>query len=357
MQSGSELLSDAIKAIRTLAERKEVGRAVKDELLELAQSVEPVKVRVTEIEGLYAIDFGDGVDDKIDKAADLWDEVEPGSIRGPTLQSIRSASPLLSTLYVKGIDIERAYKFSEDEARISQWVGNHIDSLSGLLYALRKERRGEKDGEWTINVPLTRSLANSLNYLAEQGLIKGKKILIKSKEGKWSPFKWEWFRDDPDARLLIVYEKRNAALLNMLHGNWLNSYVYGIIDDQLVRHNIAFELYTEVVYKAPADVIRSGSDFDVIGRFRDTVICVECKSGKLDASRGQFDHIIQRTKDMRTVLSSMGTGEVNFLFYVVYDPEMNTEEEMTARLQEHDILPLRPNQVRSVMARTLDGSI
>ncbi len=358
MQSASVKLEEAIKALVSFSERREVGPAIRVELAHLAAALIPTKERVTEIEGLYAIDFSDVVDTKIDQAVRLWKAAQTGAIRGQELQAIRSASPLLSTLYVKGLDIERAYKFADNEIEISSWFGTNIDATSGFLRALRSERRSQnRESEWSMVVPMTKQLGNTLNFLAERGIIRGKKILTRSKDNRWVPFRWEWLRDDPDSVLLISYEKKSNNLLQMIKGEWLNCYVHNIINDQLIRHSIPFELYTNVVYKAPPDVIRSKSDFDVIGRFRDTVICVECKSGKLDESRGDFNHIIERTEALRHILGTIGEVDAQFLFFIVYDPEMNSEEEMNHGLDGHDIHPLRTNQVRSVMASTIARTI
>lgn len=324
----------------------------------MADQLEPIQERLAEIEDLYALDFGRDVDSKIGEASTLWNEAEIGSVSGDSLLSIRRASPLLSELYLKGIDIKRAYKFGPDELEVANWFGTHIDGASDLLHALRRERKSERDeGLWTINVPLTLALRDGLEYLGNKDILRGKRILIQSKEGNWGPFKWNWFRDDPESRLLVVYEKRNPKLAHLLTGHWLNAYVHSIIDNQLARHEVPYELYSEVVYNAPPDVIRAASDFDVIGRFRDTVICVECKSGRLDEKHGQVREVIQRTEDLRTVLSSMGTGETKFLFYLVYDAELNDGAQLAGQLADYEITPLRPTEVRPVIAKTLSAAL
>jgi hypothetical protein len=204
---------------------------------------------------------------------------------------------------------------------------------------------------------MRKSLKEALLDLEKRGVVNGRRLLSRNKLGKWTPFELKWLRDDPETDLLVVYEKKDPSRLQFLKGEWLNAYVYDIIEDQLRRHEVAFELYTDVSYKAPSDLIRAASEFDVIGRFRDKVVCVECKSGRLDADRGDFDDLVQRTEALRTVLSSMGGGETHFLFFVVYDPKLNSEEEMRERLEPAAIRPLRPTEVRPVMARELESAL
>ncbi|HYD38676.1 MAG TPA: hypothetical protein VEA60_13750 [Allosphingosinicella sp.] len=358
MKSGSEKLAEAREAVLALAARREVGKRVREELGELAESVEQIRSRVAEIEGLYAIDFGSDIDSKIEEAEALWRDAPAERLRGPALLPIRRASPVLSTLFVKGIDIQSARKFSDSEIAFAQWIGTRFDMMSDLLRALRREKRSDKDPtEWSAIVPMRKSLKAALLDLERREVIDGRRMLVRNKEKRWTPFELRWLRDEPETELLLIYEKKDPALLQFMKGEWLNAYVYDIIDDQLMRHEVPYELYTDVSYRAPQDVIRAASEFDVIGRFRDTVVCVECKSGRLDFNRGDFDDLVQRTEAVRTVLSSMGEGETHFLFFVVYEPATNPEEEMRERLEPRSIRPLKPTEVRAVMASVLESSL
>jgi hypothetical protein len=358
LKSGSEKLVEARDAILALARQKVVGLRVREELAELGASIEQVRVRVAEIEDLYAIDFGSDVDSKIAEAGQLWRNAAAERLAGPALLPIRRASPVLSALFLKGIDIKASRKFSDAEIDFAQWIGTRFDTMSDLLRAFRREKRSEKDPtEFSAIVPMRKSLEDALVDLEQRGVIDGRRALVRNKERRWTPFKLAWLRDEPETEVLLVYEKKDRALLEFMKGEWLNAYVYDIIDDQLMRHEVPYELYTDVSYSAPQDVIRAASEFDVIGRFRDTVICVECKSGRLDSKRGDFDDLIQRTEAVRTVLSSMGQGETHFLFFVVYDPVSNPEEEMRERLEPRSIRPVKPTEVRSVVASVLQSSL
>jgi hypothetical protein len=358
VKSGSEKLAEGRDAILALAQQKMVGPRVREELVELGASIDQVRARVAEIEDLYAIDFGSDIDSKIEEARRLWAEATAERLAGPDLLPLRRASPVLSTLFLKGIDIKAARKFNASEIGFAQWIGTRFDMMSDLLRAFRREKRSDKDpSEWSAIVPMRKSLKGALLDLERRGLIEGRRILVRTRERRWSPFELKWLREEPETELLLIYEKKDPALLHFMKGEWLNAYVYDIIDDQLMRHEVPYELYTDVSYSAPQDVIRAASEFDVIGRFRDTVVCVECKSGRLDSKRGDFDDLIQRTEALRTVLSSMGQGETHFLFFVVYDPVTNPEEEMNQWLGPRSIRPLKPTEVRSVVASVLESSL
>lgn len=357
MKSGSEKLADAIRAIQAFAARPEVGKRIKPELDEMATRIEQDRARLAEIEDLYAIDFGSDVDTGIAEAMKLWEMAIDGKIVGQALLPIRKVSPMLSALYLKGIDIKSAYKFSADQSALARELGTRFDEAADILRAFRSEKRNPKDPtEWSMLVPMRRSVKNILLDLEKRGIIEGRRVLVR-KQDHWTQFDLKWLRDEPETLLLVVYARTDPGAVHFLRGEWLNCYVADIIRDQLSRHEIAFELYTDVSYSAPADLIRAASEFDVIGRFRDTIVCVECKSGRLDAERGDFANLIQRTETMRTVLSSMGDGENNFMFFVVYDPVNNAEDEVRRELEPAAITPLKPTDVRAVIARTLEAAI
>lgn len=358
LEPSSLRLQRALEALASFSDRPEIGPAIKEELGELYEQVSAVEERVREIEGLYAIDYTDTVDSKIEDANEIWDATPAGTVSGKQLEAIRKASPLLSELHVNGLDFPKAQKFSDQEAKLSSWIGDNIDSMSNILHSFRRERRNPQDEtEFTILTHNQRALDLVLNGLKKDGVLQGRRILTKSKEGRWLPFKWEWLRDDPKQEIMIVYEKTDAGLAQLLKGEWMNSYVHSIIADQLSRREIPFELYTNVEYKVPADVTRSKSDFDVIGRFRDRIVCVECKSGRLEAGRGHFKYIKQRTEHLQNLISSVGFGDAELMFFLVYDPDMTKEQVVQKQLENEPITPLKLNEVRAIMAQTLNEAI
>lgn len=355
MVPGSEKLKEAITAIRALAFRKEVGAQIRLELGDLAGQVEVQADRLAEIEDLYALDFGDDINPHVLAAARLWEQTPPGRIRDPQLAAIRSASPLLGSLYRKGIDFIQAYKFSEIEVALSREIGSNYSELSASLASFRRSSRPVPDkGEMKALVPLRRSLDRLIRMFETKGVLRIKRIMVKARTGNWTPFKREWIRDGSESQqVLLVYEKMDIGLARLVEGEWLNCYVSHIIFDQLSRNMVPFELYTNLSYRAPADLIRAAGEFDVIGRMRDTVVCVECKSGRLDAKRGDFTEIARKTNSLKTVLEAQGPGEIAFHFFVVYDPDQNDPAEVAGELARDGIRAVRPNEVRAVMAAAL----
>lgn len=355
MIPGSEKLRDSVTAIRSLAARKEVGGPVRAELECLAEDIEVRASRLAEIENHYALDFGSDIDPHVLAAAKLWEETAPGRVRDPELAAIRVASPLLGSLYRKGIDFTQAYKFSDIEIALSREIGSNYGELSAPLAVLRRSSRPNADkSEMSALVPLRRSVDRLINLLERSGVLRIKRMLIKAREGQWKPFKREWMmRDSESESVLLVYEKMDIGLARLVEGEWLNCYVYHIIFDQLSRNMVPFELYTNLSYRAPADLIRAAGEFDVVGRMRDTVVCVECKSGRLDSERGDYAEIVRKTNSLKTVLEAQSSGEIFFHFFVVYDPDQNDPAAVAGALAPSGIAAIRPSEVRPVMAAAL----
>jgi hypothetical protein len=354
MISGSGKLNEAIVAVEALAGRREVGTSIRSELLELVHLMGGQAGRLAEIENLYALDFGDDIDPRISEAARLWEATPTGWVRDPELAAIRAASPLLGTLYRKGIDFTQAYRFSDIEIALSREIGNSYSELSPQLAAFRRSSRPIEDEKgMKALLPLRRSLDRLLRLFEGRGVLRVKRMMIKGKEGRWTPFKREWMRDSESESVLLIYEKMDIGLARLVEGEWLNCYIYHIIRDQLSRHELPFELYTNLSYRAPADLIRAAGEFDVVGRMRDAVVCVECKSGRLDGRRGDFAEIVRKTDSLKTVLAAQSTGELGFHFFLVYDPDQNDPQAVTDVLAEDNVIAIRPSEVRSVMARAL----
>jgi hypothetical protein len=256
MISGSGKLNEAIVAVEALAGRREVGTSIRSELLELVHLMGGQAGRLAEIENLYALDFGDDIDPRISEAARLWEATPTGWVRDPELAAIRAASPLLGTLYRKGIDFTQAYRFSDIEIALSREIGNSYSELSPQLAAFRRSSRPIEDEKgMKALLPLRRSLDRLLRLFEGRGVLRVKRMMIKGKEGRWTPFKREWMRDSESESVLLIYEKMDIGLARLVEGEWLNCYIYHIIRDQLSRHELPFELYTNLSYRAPADLI------------------------------------------------------------------------------------------------------
>jgi hypothetical protein len=178
-------------------------------------------------------------------------------------------------------------------------------------------------------------------------------MLVK-KGTTWVLFKPDWFKaNNADVQVLVVMNLADLDTYRFLQGEWLNAYVYNIVQDHLTRNEVAFELYTNVSYQAPADVIRVAGEFDVLGSVKNQFNCVECKSGKLLSQENVIETIVQKVSDLRRAVDSMSNAETTeFAFYLVFDPILNDEAAINERLKDTGLTPLRPDQVRvEVMKR------
>src|SRR5262249_22508353 len=143
-------------------------------------------------------------------------------------------SPLLDSLFRKGIDFRKIRKFSTDEIEFSKRVGDRYLEFSGGLRAIRRARTGEGDNEQSCLISGGREDKVFLDFLEANKVAKLTKTLFRP-DGNWRLFKKEWF-GDRNARaevLAVLTLPEKPVLFRLLQGEWLNAYVYSIIRDHL----------------------------------------------------------------------------------------------------------------------------
>ncbi len=353
MKSVADKIDESLNYLDIFIKRKEIGSKIKSELEIIFENISIYKTRLEEIEGLYAIDYDKDIDPKLLESSSIFNNLPYGRISNENLKQLTIISPLLNSLYKKGIDINSIYKFSQNEIDFSKEIGNNFSDLSEILQSLRKQKKKEgTEREFSALMPLKKSLGKAILILEKYKIFKIKRMLQKKSDNQWAPFKREWIRgNDEDKNILTVYDLIDNNMARILQGEWLNCYVYQIINDQLSRNSVNYELYTNVAYSAPRDLIRHASDFDVVGKIQDTVVCVECKTGRLDVQRNDLQSIVDKTNDLKAVLSKIGGQEMSFKFFLAYDHTLNDEAKINDFFEKHEITPVLPTDIRGVMTK------
>ena len=344
----SEVLTALKQSIGGHRDGAHVGPKIKEKLSqvdeELARLIETLKT----IEDSINLDTAASEPAVPASAMDLWKRLTAGMHRqSAEVTGIVRSSVLLNSLYKKGIDFKKFYKFSDKETQLAQRLGDRYSDYSAGLSALRRSKEGKTKTEKQMLLTGTAKNAEFIKFMTANRIAEIGKMLVK-KGSAWVPFKTDWFKADNDeVQVLVVFTPGDPDAYRFLHGEWLNAYVYNIIQDHFTRNDVAFELFTNVSYQAPQDIIRVAGEFDVIGSVRNQLICVECKSGKLLNQKNTIEDIVKKITDLKRAVYSMSSREaVEFVFYLVFDPTLNDETEVNNRLKESDLKALRPDQVR-----------
>jgi hypothetical protein len=354
MALASELLAAAKQIIDFYRERADVAPKVRERLSVIETDLGKLLDFVKETEGFVVLDSSLLEKPKSNGGMEVWNALPPGqhSDTGKIHQFI-DASPLLDSLFRKGIDITQFYKFSSSEIQLARSLGDRFAEFSGGLSELRRSRDGRKEFEKTFLIKCMEENGRFLEFLQKEGIGRVEQCRIQ-KDGVWKPFRLEWFRNnEKETNIHIVFKVKDLAAFRLLRGEWLNAYVYNIILDHLTRNRASFELYTDITYRAPADIIRVVGEFDVIGLFQNKLICVECKSGRVTSGRSDtLETVVAKIADLQKAVGSVSREKVEFLFYLVFDPTLNDENEIARSLEGSSIKPLRPDQVRAEIVKT-----
>jgi hypothetical protein len=348
----SELMDNALQIIERAASRTDLGPRIKDHLALIQRDLNNAIKIAREVEELVVLEPAQA---ELPSGMERWHKFSPGAQRDPKqlLAFVRSSS-LLDGLFRKGIDIYNIYKFSDEEFRSAQKVGDKFAEFSEVLSSLRRHRKSdEREDERTALLPCGPESGEFVKFLETSKVLKFKKFVIKNKENQWKPFKVEWFSRRQDTPVLAVFTIKDADGLRFLQGEWLNAYVYNIMQDHFSRNQAKFELYTNVSYRAPADVIRIAGEFDVLGRLGTRLICAECKSGRLLAENGVIASVIAKIADLKKAIDFVSVTPSDFIFYLIFDPTQNDETEVRTQLENSAIKALRPDQVRAEITRMI----
>lgn len=351
MDSAANLLQKAIEAITKMQAFPGVGKKTIAELNEYAEQIGVLQNSLTDIEERYDWSIGGGHDDDIRKSFEAWNAQTPG--QSVDISTHAKNSPLLRGFYQKGVDFKRSRIFSPEEEKFSKDIGDNYDRLNNILTGIRSARElttreNDTTKRFSALVQQRKGLFSTLNLL--NPAIKIIAIQVKTKEGKWVPAKSEYMRES-EQPTRAIFEIRDRNFYDLIFGHWMTCYVKNTIKDHLERNNKVFEIYANVSYSAPRDVIRSSSDFDVIGMSGESIFCIECKSGRFDPERGDITNIAERITDIRTVLKTFADSGQNINFSLVYNPFANKKDSILAPLKDDGIAVLKPSEVRGAVAR------
>ncbi len=155
------------------------------------------------------------------------------------------------------------------------------------------------------------------------------------------------FAKNNSTKIIFSFSKSNYH--HLISGHWFNAYAYYIIDDHLNRNNFDYELYTRVSYTAPAEIFRSGGDFDILSMVGRKILLVECKSSELRGNKDNFLKIIQKTEGIKKVFDLTHTNYYQYVFLLIYNHFSNDQQEILKELEGTGIKPVRPDEIRGTV--------
>lgn len=354
LEKPSLAVQSAIERVDILIASSNVADGAKEGLSE-ARALLEESLRSLAITERYIV-FGE--DKKPNVAPTLYEGLPTGQVSlKDKVDSLVKESQILGPLYKQGFTFNSLYKFSDGEVSLAEAIGDKFIKLSGPLRALRSPKRDEKDDRFTIAFPERDDVA-FIELLKLNGRFKFvdiKALKFKAKDGHYFPLKSTMeSKVKSDQTGIFSFKFTSGTARSIILGDWMTSYVYGIVKDQLRRMDIESELYAKLSYRAPGDVIAHSSDFDVISRYGDSVIMFECKSGRLTPENAPA--IIRKAEELAAALNPRISGGQTFESHLVYDPFVNDPDEVRALFDASDINVLAPSDVRRLVIDVISSA-
>jgi hypothetical protein len=238
---------------------------------------------------------------------------------------------------------------------LAKGLGDRFQEFYSPLrdFAASLNHHPRKAGKVSSNVQHAALNAKFFGMLKDYGVIDDYGIsLFLHKSNKWVDLDFDRlpYLKGKTNRIRIDYMLSNLEYQDLIRGHWFNAYAYYVIDDHLERNQFDYEIYTRVSYTAPADIIRSAGDFDIIAMVGSQVLLVECKSGEMknDNGRDDFVKIIEKTEGVKKVFDCT-KNNYSYVFLLIYNHFANSPEELSEHLEGTGIQPVKPDRIRGTV--------
>jgi hypothetical protein len=346
-----QLLNTVLDSIKMASNPREKIAAA------LAKTSEIVAI----LEGIHnnvvPLDIKNGDSDLAENLA-CWKKAPAGVLMEGThaYEKLISRSETLRAIYGTGINIPSITKFSDEEIRLAKGFGNRYLEFHSLLRTFSASINSDPRRSKSIFTQVTNAELEEkfFSMLKEFNVIDELKVyLYVHKESRYVDSNFEILKNlsmrGRHNRTRIDFNLKNPQYLDLIRGHWFNAYAYHVIDDHLARNHFDYEIYTRVSYTAPADIIRSGGDFDVIAMVGSKVLLVECKSGELKKERDDFEKIIEKTECIKKVFEYTKAEYYEYIFLLIYNHFVNSPDEISKYLDGTGIKPVKPDQIRGTV--------
>ncbi|MGB3409773.1 MAG: hypothetical protein WBA45_01145 [Microthrixaceae bacterium] len=272
------------------------------------------------------------------------------------LRAFVAASPLLRKLTSAGLTVNSLRKFSDGQDRLGHLLGDRWSDVGEIWLELRNQH----DTNSPTHIPVLKGQLHVARQFAKAigtlGLFRLTAIQAREmeSEGDWvteasltDAARKQQRADHPYRMTFCPLDKTEHKTL--FTGEWLNGYAASIISDHLDGSLIQHEIYTSVAYQNPPEILRGGSDFDVIVEARGVVALFECKTGKLPTD--QVKQAIGRAEGLASILESTG-AQVELHHFLLFLGATSDVERVTRCVAGSPVAAITPDQLRGVLNTT-----
>jgi len=283
----------------------------------------------------------------------FWEKQKAGSITNQDLVPLRYHSKTLDTLYRKGFDITKVYKFSSVEDSIAKIMGSINTSNPDIINRLKKEYDVTNDemGGLDFSYLVKNKIFKLIGIFEKNGLIIAPPTYYKKNNDNWVVIKKEDL--SKNNRYHVTFQKQlnnedkqysNGNIKQFVTGDWFNSWVYQVTVDHLKRNLFDFEIYTKVEFNAPFDIAKTSGDFDIIAMVKNKILCIECKS-KQKIGEEDGHKLIRKTQVIHNIFRD-SDQTLKYEFLLLHLEKTKISNQLRDRLRKNEIYPIMVNKLR-----------
>ncbi|MES2178559.1 MAG: hypothetical protein V4550_11935 [Gemmatimonadota bacterium] len=267
----------------------------------------------------------------------VWAALPAGRLpaKEPPVKSLIDKSPTLSTMYRGGLNFIDFCRFAKEDLDRASVIAELFDSRHPYWDEFRTAVTQNRP--W-IKFSPTFEVAPAVQIatlLRAGGILETFRceVFVK-RDSTWAAI------DDKKARALL--EKFRVRLMfalapvpqltTLVSGDWLTAVSLKIVADHLERNDFDFEVYSKVGYETAEGLRKVRGDFDLLVRSHQKVLAVECKSGRLDASRGDFEEMAAKAERLSQVFALNQAG-IELTYWLVFNHHLNDRDEIQSRLK------------------------
>ena len=169
---------------------------------------------------------------------EFWENQAAGAITHKDLVPLRYHSKILETLYRRGFDINKVYKFSLVEAEIARLMGSLNTTNSTLISHVKKQYdvTNEEMGSLDFSYQIRNKIFKLIGTFEKHGLITEPPTYYQKNAQSWIKVEKEGFSKNY-RQCNVVFKKQlsnedrkysNGNIKQFVTGDWFNSWIYPV---------------------------------------------------------------------------------------------------------------------------------
>lgn len=269
---------DLLAAIDEVASAVALQRRPREMLDEIRKDAQGIRERLVDLhENWCALHVAPQL--TLKPAREQWRALPPGRRPGadPDVAKLLQVSPTLDAMHKGGVDLLSFYKFDAERCALASTIG---DAFRDWQFCWDRFKNGLARGEskFELQAQDFEAARGFLDAMIRAEVIASYETWMYSHRDKgWDQINPKRIRHlNPRQPIGIKFDLIKGGLSSFVGGDWLTAYAFQIIDDHLSRNDFDYEIYTQVRYEAPPDVLRVSGDFDVLTRAGQKALLIEC---------------------------------------------------------------------------------